>query len=195
MAYALKLVEGSNTGGEWTDPQDFLLGTHAKPLIDDIRLLCSAALFRDLPCGGSEENGIPITATGDIVLPSYNPFQINNVNSQLSGFTNANGATFAATIVFYLRVSSASINITPKVWRATSRGNLISAPTVATISGTAACSATNSDYSGTNQIQVITLTLPAALAYWKVGFTVAGSPAGMMQAWARAFASCCVTLP
>ena len=195
MAPLLKLLRGPGSGGVWTDPTDFLMTDHATPLMNLVNMMAAGALFIDKPVGGDEVTGVPTTATGDYVLFNWSPFFIDNRDNRLSGFSDGFGATFAATITMFLRVSNAAINATPKVWRATTRSGLITSPTAATISGAAACSAISSAYSGTNQIQRVTLTLPNAANFWKVGFTIAGTPAAGYVTYARAWADCCVILP
>jgi hypothetical protein len=155
------------------------------PLRDLLILLAQGGLARNVYVGGSEVTGIVSEATGDKVLIDYVPLAIDNTDNRITGFDDDNGGTLTVQVRMFLRVSNTAINITPKVWYGTTMGAIT---TVATISGTAACAATNSDYSGSNQIQTFTVTLPSGARYLKVGFTIAGTPASGYQAWARAYA-------
>jgi hypothetical protein len=196
MSRTLKRFHGTGSGGAWIDGNYFKNTTHFTPLRDDVDLLLAASLHKNLFVGGSENVGIPAEATGDVTLYDWVPWLVDNTGSQLSGFTDSPPSGSAATLVvqvrFLVRVSNAAINVTPKILYGPS---MTSIPSTATISGTAACSATNSDYSGTNQIQTVTLTLPSGVNYFKAKLTVAGTAAAGYQVWGRAYADLYVSLP
>jgi hypothetical protein len=165
---------------------------HWTPLRGLTDLLATGALQRNVFVGGSENIGIPAEATGDVTLYDSVPWSVPNESSQISGFSTANGGTLVVQVRFLVRVSNAAINVTPKVFYGSTMGSIA---TAATVSGTAACSATDSDYSGTNQIQTVTLTLPAGLKYFRAALTIAGVPAAGYQVWGRAFYDAYVSLP
>ena len=196
MSRVLKRFHGTGSGGAWTDGDKFKLTAGYTPLRDDVDLLLAAVVQRNVWLGGDEVNAKVAEATGDLVLVNWLPWLVDNTSAQISGFTDSppsgSAATLTAQIRFFLRVSNAAINITPKVWYGSSMGSI---STVATISGTAACAATADDYSGTNQIQTVTLTIPSGVKYFKCGFTVAGVPASGYHAWARAVGDIFVALP
>lgn len=195
----LKRIHGTGTAGAWktTAPKDKLKATaHLTPLRDDLDLFLAASTFRNQCFGGSEVTGILAEATGDVTLWDWVPLLVDNTGSRISGFTDSPPTGSAATLVvqvrFFVRVSNAAINVTPKILYGTSMASIGS---TATISGAAACSATNSDYSGTNQMQTVTLTLPTGANYFKPRLTIAGVAAAGYQVWGRAFADCFVQLP
>jgi hypothetical protein len=165
---------------------------HWTPLRDLTDLLATGAVQRNLFVGGSENIGIPAEATGDVTLYGFAPWSVDNTSSQISGFVNTNGGTLVVQVRFLVRVSNAAINVTPKIFYGSTMGSIT---TAATVSGTAACAATASDYSGTNQIQTVTLTLPAGLKYFKPALTIAGATAVGYQVWGRAYYDAYVSLP
>lgn len=168
-------------------PAPMTEGVHWKPLRDLTDLLLLGAIHRNLYVGGSEVNGIPATATGDLVLLEALPWSVDNTSSQVSGFSTANGGTLTVQMRFLVRVSNGAINVTPKVLYGSSMSAIA---TPATLTGAVSCAATDADYSGTNQIQTVTLTLPAGLKYFKPALTVAGTPAADYQVWGRAYYDC-----
>jgi hypothetical protein len=91
-------------------------------------------------------------------------------------------------------VSNIAISVTPKLFYSSSRASVAAGGSVATLSGTAACSATSSDYSGSNQIQTVTLSLPTGLKYFRGALTIAGTPAANYQVWGRAWCDLFVSL-
>lgn len=191
MSRVLKRLNGSGALGIWVDLDEFLMDTHATPLRDALDLLSLAAVQRNLYVGGSELTGIPATATGDVVLYDYVPWLVPNDNNQIGGYVDsAGGATLTRQVRVFARVSNAAINITPKIWYGSS---MTAITTALSLTGAAACSATNADYSGTNQIQTVTFTLPTGAKYFKVGFTIAGTPAADYQIWGRAYYDCYVS--
>ncbi len=196
MSRALKRLHGSGSGGAWVDGDKFKLTPHYVPLRDTLDLLLGAVLQRNVFMGGDEVTGIVAEATGDVSLLHWLPILVDNTSSQLSGFTDSppsgSAASFVAQVRFMVRVSNGGISVTPKVFYGSSMGSITS---VATISGAAACSATASDYSGTNQIQTVAVTLPAGAKYLRAALTVGGTPASGYQVWGRALADVYVAPP
>lgn len=191
----LKRLHGTGPSGAWVDGDYFKMTEHFIPLRDDLDLLMAGSIGRrDQYIGGSEIIGIAAEATGDVSLIDWVPFQTDNLTDQLSGFTDAHGSTLLARARFFVRVSNAAINVTPKLFYSTSASAVAAGGTAATLSGAAACSATTSDYSGTNQIQEVTVTLPTGLKFWRAALTIAGTPAAGYQVWARAYFDLFVSL-
>lgn len=152
-------------------------------------MLALGSLARCVDAGGSEIIGIDASATGDQYLIGRKPLYFDNASAQWSGTP----ATFVFQYGFLLRVSSGAITLTPKLWYASTLAALFTAPSVATISGASACSATNEDYSGANQIQTVSATVPSGANWWLAGVTIGGTPAagyqGFAEAWRDAFIS------
>jgi hypothetical protein len=196
MSRVLKRIHGSGAGGAWVDGDDFTLTAGFDPLRNVLDLMMAGSTFRNQFFGGSEITGISAEATGDVTLIDWVPLLIDNTSSQLSGFTDSppsgSAATFVCQVRFFVRVSNSAINVTPKILYGSS---MTSFGSTATVSGTAACSAMDSDYSGTNQIQTVTVTLPAGARYFKPQLTIAGTPASGYQVWGRAYADLFVSLP
>lgn len=74
----------------------------------------------------------------------------------LEGFLNfeidsSKHAGFTVRVRFEVRTTAAGTTVTPRVYNVTDKAN-------ATYSGAVACSATDTDYEGTNQVQNITIT-------------------------------------
>lgn len=145
------------------------------------RLFAFAGFSRNQYMGGSTATSIPGDTAGDFDLPHLSiPFVLDNSSSQISG---ASGVVIQ--VRFFVRVSNAAITVTPRIYNITAAG-------VATTTGQAACSATNSDYSGTNQQQTLALTLATASNAYKAQLTIGGTPAGGYEVWGYAIFDCYV---
>lgn len=166
--------------GAQTSGSDLTKSVHWDPLTDTINLIMLGVLGRNIFAGGSQDFWLDASSAGDFDLPSWLPIEVDNLNSQISGSTN-----IVVQFRYFLRVSSASISATPKIFD-------ITANAAATISGAAACSATAEDFSGANQQQTISLTLPAAKHVYKTRVTVAGAPTAGMRVWGLAMYDCYV---
>lgn len=181
MSRTLARLTGTGTGGQFAEDDAFTL-VDGQVLKDQVDLLIAGAVQRNVLVAGDDVTGLDASASGDVLLlHSYPPIEIPNESGQLSGFTDANGAVFAARFRFALRVSNGAISITPKLKYGTTISGITN---VAMISGDAACSATADDYTGTDQIQDVLVTLPSGLKLWKAFVTVGGMPAAGYQAWA-----------
>lgn len=190
MSRVIKRIAGSGSAGIFVAGDLFKLTAHVQPLKDDLDLLMLGVLGRNVFCGGSDSLGIPAEATGDVNLENWLPISIDNTSNQLSSFSDTNGATLVCRMRFMVRVSNAGITVTPKVVY----GSSISAITsVATISGQAACLATASDYTGTDQYQTVTITLPSGANLMKPLLTIGGTPAAGYQVWAKVLYDCYVS--
>jgi hypothetical protein len=160
----------------------------AEKLRNNLNLLASGVFGRNILWGGSDVLGITGEATGDVDLPGWFPLVIDNASSVISD----SGGTLVCQVRFLVRVSNAAINVTPKIVYGSTFPTFGS---TATVSGTAACAATSSDYSGTNQYQTVAVTLPAASRIFKPLLTIAGTPASGYQVYGRAILDLYVQLP
>lgn len=179
-------ISGSGSGGAYAalDPLGYQT---AEKVRNDLNLLASGVFCRNLLIGGSDV-GITAEATGDVDLPGWFPVWIDNTSSAISD----SGGTLVCQVRFLVRVSNAAINVTPKIVYGSTIGTL---STVATVSGTAACAATTSDFSGTNSYQTVSVTLPTGSKLFKPLLTIAGTPAAGYYVYGRAFLDLYVQLP
>lgn len=181
MSRVAKRLSGSAAGGDFNIGIDRFKGTaNIQPLKEQIDLIMLGSWCRDLPVGGSSIDGIDGSTSGDKFLLGARPVRIDNSNAQLSGFTDANGATLVVNFIYFCRVSNAGISVTPKVVYGTSMSDLV---TVATISGAFACTATGDDYTGSFQVQTVSLTLPSGAKWFLPICTIGGLPAEGYQAF------------
>lgn len=148
------------------------------PLQYNIELCALGSFCRGMYAGGDWADAIDCSAAGDVDLIRAVPFTVDNTNSQLSGATN-----LICQMTYYVRVSDAAVSVTPKIFYGATFAALT---TAATISGQAACTATTTDYSGTNSIQTVVFTLPAGVKYFKAALTIGGTPAAGLYAYAYA---------
>lgn len=181
MSRTLRRVDGNGVAGVFTAPAPWMAATHAQQTRDDLDIN-HLFLQRNIVVGGSDQSGIDASSAGDKDILNWMPVETDNTSSQLSGFSDANGATLVARFRYMLRVSNVAINITPKILYGTTWPTF---GTTATISGQAACAANDADYSGSNQYQSVLITLPSGVKLWKPVITVAGTPAGGYLAYVR----------
>jgi hypothetical protein len=121
-----------------------------QPAKDNADLMALGCFARSLHGGGSEHLGFGVNVgTGWLTAYDCVEFEIDNSNSQVSGSTN-----LICQVRVMVRVENAAMSFTPRIYNFTDSS-------VPTQSGAAACSATATDFSGTNQKQTINLTLPA----------------------------------
>jgi hypothetical protein len=158
-------------------------------VLDCIDKFASAALQMNVYAGGSELVGIDASATGDVKLLEWQPLYFDNTSGQWSG----TAATFVAQYRYRIRVSNVAISFTPKIWYASTEAALMSAPVAATISGEAACAATDADYLGADQLQTVSFTIPSGAKYWAAGGTIGGTPGAGYQVFARALRDILIT--
>ena len=184
MSRQFKRWTGGGAGGNIQIGDPIEMDTFLQPAKDNFDLLALGTYGSNLLAGGDLVTGLDASASGDVDLLNWTPFVINNTSAQFSTFSDANGATFVVQIRYLLRVSNAAITVTPKVRYG---ANITSITTAATVSGTAACSATNTDFSGANQYQTVTVTLPSGVNLFKPQVTIGGTPATGYQVWARAW--------
>lgn len=186
MSRVLKRLAGSGTAGAFASGDKFKLTTGFVPLKDDLDVLLLAALQRNVFAGGGHGVEIDASAAGTFDLPGWLPIEVDNSSNQLTGFTDANGATLVVQFRFLVWVSNAAITVTPKVYD-------ITAAAAATTSGAAACSATSEDYSGTDQQQTLALTLPNAKHKFRPQLVVGGTPAAGYRARGLCLFDCYVS--
>lgn len=182
MSRTLARIGGSGAGGLFAAGDLFTLTSDGNPLKVDLDMLMLGSLQQNIPVGGSRETGFEVSADGDIDIPECFPVSIDNSNDQFGGFTDANGAILVARFRFLVRVSDVAISATPKLRYGASFGTITS---VGTISGEAACSAIDDDYSGTNQYQEVDVTLPTGIKLWKPQLTISGTGALPYTVWAK----------
>lgn len=178
--------DGLGGSGDWLgNSTEHVAAAHLKKLRDFQRMAASGAFARNQYVGGDWNAGVDASSAGDVDVLRAVPFVIDNTSSYLSGSSG-----LVVQIRYYVRVSNAGITVTPKIVYGTALTNLTNA---ATISGQAACSATNSDYSGTDQIQTVAFTLPAGVKMFKPRFTIGGTPAAGYQAWVFTVLDCYIS--
>jgi hypothetical protein len=137
----------------WNAIADFLVNKRlgyqsANNIKNNIVAVASARLRSSL--GGSREIGILAAVASDAV----NYVDVELDGSQLAGFT------IRARV--QVRTLNATTTVTPKVRNITDGSD----------AGVGvACSATNADYSGSNQKQTIALTIPAAVKTYRLQLT------------------------
>ena len=160
----------------YSDPSYVTIAGFYNKVRESLNFLARGHVALNQQLGGSMLFAVRAEATGDIILPDWRPLLLTNVSSRFSGSTDK-----VAQVRFLCRVSNAGINVTPKIYNLTDAAD-------ATVSGTAACSATNEDYSGSNQRQTITLTVPAGTKEFQPRLTIAGTPAAGYLVWGVAIA-------
>ncbi len=178
---------GTGSVGEYISGENFTLDD-ANQMRIMLNKLANATLQRNVWMGGfafSNLFSIPVSSDTDYDLLNWTTPRWDNRSTQFSAFSDSKGASLSRLIRFYIRVSNASISATPKIRYGTT---VAGATTVGTLTGAAACSATSSDYSGTNQIQELTLTLPTGLNYFKPQVTVSGTGGNPYEVWCMAIA-------
>lgn len=155
------------------DPTAFGKLTHYDPLKADIDLLLLGIIGRNQYWGGDDNVGILAAAVTD-ALNQGDGFEIDNTGNQLSG---SSGVVIQVRV--RLRVEDASISVTPRIYNVTDAA-------VATTSGAAACSATATDFSGSNQQQTLALTPASGKKKYKLQITPS---AATFRAWASGILS------
>lgn len=142
--------DGLAGDGSWLGDRSEAVGSVKLNTIRDFLNMVAAGSFcRDVPIGGSFTTGLVGSAVVELIEPVY--FTIDNTSSYVSG---SSGLTIPITV--YCRVENAAISVTPQIYNVTTAA-------VAATSGAAACSATATDYSGTNSIQTLLLTAAAGV--------------------------------
>ncbi len=134
----------------------------------DLRLLALGLVGRNQYGGGDDSLGILASIATD-VIGQGDGFEIDNTGNQLSG---SSGIVIQVRV--RLRVENAAISVTPRIYNVTDAA-------VATTSGAAACTATATDFSGSNQQQTLALTPVSGKKKYKVQITPS---AATYQAWA-----------
>jgi hypothetical protein len=151
------VIPSGTGGGGAFQAGDAWEAAEANELRGDFDLLVSGDTGRNRFLGGADAVGIRGSAVVDLI--DAVPFTVDNASTQWSG---SSGIT--VQVVVYLRVADASVSVTPRVYNLTSAA-------VATTTGSAACSATNRDWSGTNQKQTLVLTLASGVNTYVVQAT------------------------
>ncbi len=133
-----------------------------------IALALQGCMVRNLYWGGDNVNGFDSASVWD-AFNQGDGVEIDNTSNQISGLSGV-----VVQVRVKLRVSDASINVTPRIYNVTDAA-------VATTSGAAACSAIATDFSGSNQKQTLALTLANGKKKYKLQLVPSG---GGHQAWA-----------
>ncbi len=166
MANLVKLT-GSGTANAYVTGDPFGYQS-AEKLRSDLNLLMLGIISRNQYGGGDDVTGILASVATD-VIGQGDGFEIDNTSNQLSG---SSGVVIQVRV--RLRVENAAISVTPRIYNVTDSS-------VATTSGAAACSATATDFSGSNQQQTLALTAVSGKKKYKVQITPS---AATYQAWA-----------
>jgi hypothetical protein len=166
MANLVKLT-GSGGGGAYVSA-DIVDYVWANILRVDLTLLMLGIIGRNQYGGGDDNIGILASSVTD-ALNQGDGFEIDNTSNQLSGSTGV-----VIQVRVRVRVENAGISVTPRIYNVTDSS-------VPTQSGAAACTATATDFSGTNQQQTIALTPVSGKKKYKVQITPS---AATYQAWA-----------
>jgi hypothetical protein len=181
--------ERVNFGVAFVDNERFTLDDGNR-VLDCVDKFALASLQTNVNAGGFDSlEGIDASATGDVKLREWKALYFDNTGAQWTGTS----ATFVAQYRYRIRVSNVAFSFTPKIWYASTEAGLISAPIAATISGAVACSATNDDYSGSNQLQTVSFTIPSGAKYWAAGGTIGGTPGAGYQAFVSALRDILIT--
>lgn len=124
----------------------------AEKVRNDLALAALAVWGRNIYGGGSEINGIGVgVGTGYVTAYDSIEFEIDNTSNQVSS-----SSLLVCQVRLCVRVvdtisPASGISVTPRVYNVTDSS-------VPTQSGAAACTATNSAFSGSNQKQTISFT-------------------------------------
>lgn len=191
-----KRFAGSGTGGDINADDLYKQLRHGQVTRDGLDIIASGAWQMNVFAGGSKENGLPCSATGDQRVLNVLQLLINNENDQITDFDpDANDdAEVVIRFRYYIRLDDASglVTITPKLWR----GTVVTAvTTAATISGASAATGSAANFSGTGQYQEIIPTVPSGVTLWEAGFTVGGTPNAGAQAFVQVLFDCFVQRP
>lgn len=145
-------------GGAWIgNNTEHVTATSMNKVRNDLNMMASGTFGRSHSVGGSLTRGL-VTAAATDVLDALD-FEIDNTSSYVSG---TSGITISVTV--WVRVENAGISVTPRIYNVTDAG-------VATTSGSAACSATTADFTGTDSKQTLLLTLAAGVKKYRLQIT------------------------
>lgn len=151
-------VNGLGGSGQWLGDLTESVGAETLNKIRHALNMAAAGVFaRAIPIGGSKSRGLMAGAVIDAI--DAVDFEIDNTSSYVSG-----SGSLTVPITVHVRVESASLSVTPSIYNVTTAAN-------ATVSGAAACTATNEDYSGTNQKQTLLLSLATGVNVYRLRFT------------------------
>lgn len=166
-------LEGLGTGGIWVgDQTEYFSATIVNQLRRALYLFAAGSFYRSVPIGGSKTRGLRYAGVIDAI--DAVEFEIDNSSNAVS---TSDGVTVPITVL--VRVESASIAVTPRIYNITQAAS-------ATVSGAAACNATAEDYSGTDQRQTLLLTLQTGINRYKLQFTATDST---YQFWGQGWRS------
>src|SRR5687768_10141825 len=114
MSRTYTRVTGTGTGGVIQEGETLELTPHWQPMKHALDILALNTFFRNNRLGGSREAWQTVTADGDYDLKDWIPFEFDNTNLQISGFTDppANGGSLVRRLRWLLQVRDATISIT-----------------------------------------------------------------------------------
>ncbi len=130
-------------------------------LRNSLRMAAAGSFGGSLPVGGSLIDGLVGTSALDAI--NAIEFVINNSSGYLTSSTG-----FSASLTIWCRVESTGVSFTPRLYNVTDAA-------VVTTTGAVACTATNADYSGTNQKQTFTFAPASGVKTYKIQGTPTSS--------------------
>lgn len=155
-------LEGRGTGGTWLgDKSEYFTAQRVNELRQALYLFAAGTFHRSVPIGGSRSKGLRYTGAIDAI--DAVEFTIDNTSNGVSGSLGV-----IAAVAVLVRVENAALAVTPRLYNLT-------LGEVATVTGAAACTATAEDYSGTNQRQILLVTLPTGVHVYKLQFVSTGA--------------------
>lgn len=168
----------------FASPAPMTITADWSPLRSTLDCLMNGIIQRNVFAGGTFE--LDASSSGSFDLPGWIPIEIDNSGNRITGFSDGT-ATLVVQFRYLLYVSSGALTVTPRIYD-------ITAGAPATISGESACSDTALDFSGTDQQQTISLTLPNAAHVFKPQVTIGGTPAAGLVVKGIAVYDCYIDL-
>lgn len=166
-------LEGQGTGGSWLgNLTEYFTGPLVNGLRQALYQFAAGTYHRSVPIGGSRTRGLRYLGVIDAVDAVL--FEIDNTSNYVGG---SSGVLVPITV--WVRVESAAIAVTPRIYNVTTAG-------VATASGAVACTGTLEDYTGSGQRQTLLLTLPTGVNVFKLQFVATGAG---FQFWGQGWRS------
>lgn len=168
----------------FSSPTPMTITADWAPLRNTLDALMNGVVQRNVFAGGTFE--LDGSSSGSFDLPGWIPIEIDNSSNRITGFSDGT-AVLKVQFRFLLYTTSSGVTVTPRIYD-------ITAAAAATISGQTACSATALDFSGANQQQTVSLTLPNAKHVFKPQVTIGGTPAAGVTVKGIAMYDCFIDL-
>lgn len=153
---------GLGSGGSWLGNLTERVGaTQLTQVRNDLNMAAAGSFGASVPVGGSLIDGL----VGTSALDALNAidFTIDNTSGYLTSSTG-----FSAALTIWCRVESSGVSFTPRLYNVTDAA-------VVTTTGAVACTATNADYSGTNQKQTFTFAPASGVKVYRIQGTPTSS--------------------